>query len=67
MKKISQAVVLNLPFPVRTALAEQRRIAAYLEGLRARADALKSLQAKTATDLSAMLPAVLDRAFKGAL
>jgi type I restriction enzyme S subunit len=67
MKKISQAVVLRLPFPVRTALVEQRRIVTYLEGLSARVDALKSLQAKTAADLSAMLPAVLDRAFNGAL
>lgn len=30
-------------------------------------DALKRLQAKTAAELSALLPAILDKAFKGVL
>ena len=55
---------LNLPFP---SLPEQRRIVAYLDGLQAKVDALKCLQAETAAELDALLPAVLDKAFKGEL
>lgn len=48
-------------------LGEQSRIVAYLDGLQAQMDALKRLQAETATELDALLPSVLDRAFKGEL
>lgn len=48
-------------------LPEQRRIVAYLDSLQARVDALKRLQAETAAELDALLPAVLDKAFKGEL
>ena len=46
-------------------LPEQRRIVAYLDGLQAKMDALKKLQAETATELAALLPSILDKAFKG--
>jgi hypothetical protein len=55
---------LSLPFPP---LPEQRRIVAELDALQAEVDALKHLQAETATELDALLPAILDRAFKGEL
>jgi type I restriction enzyme S subunit len=48
-------------------LAEQRRIVAELDALQAEVDALKRLQAETAAELDALLPALLDRAFKGEL
>ncbi|MDR1936782.1 MAG: restriction endonuclease subunit S [Candidatus Accumulibacter sp.] len=48
-------------------LPEQRRIVAELDALQAQVNALKRLQAETAAELDALLPAVLDRAFKGAL
>ena len=48
-------------------LAEQRRIVAELDALQAEVDALKRLQAETAAELAALLPAILDRAFKGEL
>lgn len=48
-------------------ISEQRRIVAYLEGLQVQVDALKQLQAETATELNALLPAILNRAFKGEL
>ena len=48
-------------------LPEQRRIVAELDALRAEVDALKRLQAETAAELDALLPALLDRAFKGEL
>jgi type I restriction enzyme S subunit len=46
---------------------EQRRIVAHLDALQARVAALQALQAATAAELDALLPAVLDRAFKGEL
>ncbi len=48
-------------------LTEQRRIVAELDALQAEVDALKRLQAETAAELGALLPAILDRAFKGEL
>jgi type I restriction enzyme S subunit len=67
MKKISQPVVMSIPFPVRCQIAEQRRIVAYLDGVQAKVDALKRLQAETGRELDALLPSILDRAFKGEL
>jgi len=48
-------------------LSEQRRIVAELDALQAEVEALKRLQAETGTELDALLPALLDRAFKGEL
>lgn len=48
-------------------LDEQRRIVAYLDGLQAKVDALRALQAATQAELDALLPAVLDKAFRGEL
>ncbi len=48
-------------------LSEQQRIVAYLDDLQAKVDSLKQLQAETAAELDALLPSVLDRAFKGKL
>lgn len=48
-------------------LPEQRRIVAHLDGLQAKVDALKRLQSETSAELNAMLPSVLDKAFKGEL
>jgi type I restriction enzyme S subunit len=55
---------LSLPFPP---LPEQRRIVAELDALQSRVDSLKRLQAETTAELDALLPAILDRAFKGQL
>jgi type I restriction enzyme S subunit len=67
MKKISQPIVMKIPFPKEIKVAEQRRIVAYLDGLQAKVDELKRLQALAAAELDALLPAILDRAFKGEL
>ena len=48
-------------------LPEQRRIVAYLDDLQAKVDVLRRLQAETGAELDAIMPAVLDRAFKGEL
>ncbi len=66
MPKISQAKLKGLRVPL-PPLAVQRRIVAYVDGLQAQVDALKRLQADTAAELDALLPSILDRAFKGEL
>ena len=48
-------------------LAEQRRIVAELDTLQAVVDTVKRLQAETAANLDALLPSILDRAFKDEL
>lgn len=55
---------LNIPVPP---LPEQRRMVAYLDDLQAKVDALKRLQNETAAELDALLPSILDKAFKGEL
>ena len=67
MKKISQEVVMNIPFPTGISLVKQRRIIAELDNLQPNIDALKRLQAETAAELDALLPSILDKAFKGEL
>jgi type I restriction enzyme S subunit len=54
----------SLPLP---SLPEQRQIMADLDALEAEVDAVKRLQAETAAELNALLPALLDCAFKGQL
>jgi len=51
----------------RAILPETHRIVAYLDNLQAKVEALKRLQAETATELDARLPSILDKAFKGEL
>jgi type I restriction enzyme S subunit len=48
-------------------MTEQRRIVSYLDDLQTRVDALKRLQTETAAELDAMMPSILDMAFKGEL
>jgi type I restriction enzyme S subunit len=55
---------LDVPVPP---LSEQRRIVAQLDSLQAEADKLKKLQAESASELDALLPSILDHAFKGDL
>lgn len=59
--------IRELPMPI-PPVAEQRRIVAELDALQAEVDTLKRHQAVTAAELlDALLPAVLDRAFRGEL
>jgi type I restriction enzyme S subunit len=48
-------------------IPEQRRIVSELDALQAEVDALKRLQAETAAELDALLPSILDKAFRGEL
>jgi type I restriction enzyme S subunit len=48
-------------------LPEQHRIVGALDGLQTKASTLKRLQVQTAAEIDALLPAILDRAFRGEL
>ncbi|MGE0821823.1 MAG: restriction endonuclease subunit S [Candidatus Binatia bacterium] len=63
---ISASNLRTVPIPI-PSLSEQRRIVTYLDNLHAKVDALKRLQTETAAELNALLPSVLDKAFKGEL
>ncbi len=63
---ISQTSILSLPIKL-PPLDEQRRIVAYLDGLQAKVNALRELQSASGEELSALMPSILDRAFKGEL
>lgn len=55
-----------VPVPV-PSRREQRRIVVELQALQVHVEALKKLQAETAAELDALLPSILDKAFKGEL
>ncbi len=61
LKTIREFIIPHLNFD------EQRRIVAYLDGLQAKVNALRELQSQNQEELDALLPSVLDRAFKGEL
>ena len=63
---VSQKKINPVKIPV-PPLDEQRRIVAYLDSLQSKVDALKQLQEETAKELDALLPSILDKAFKGEL
>jgi type I restriction enzyme S subunit len=55
---------LEIAFP---SLPEQRQIVAYLDELQEKTDALKAVQAETSAELDALMPSILDKAFRGEL
>lgn len=66
MKNISKEKVLALLIPDVPA-SKQRRVVAELDALHSKLDSVKTLQTETAAEIDAMLPAILDKAFKGEL
>jgi len=65
-RKLQTAKLLSTKIPV-PLVSEQREIVAELDALQAQAESLKRMQVETAVELDALLPAILDRAFKGKL
>lgn len=55
---------MKIPLP---SFQEQQQVVAYLDGLKKKLEDLKCLQDKTATELDALMPSILERAFKGEL
>ncbi|WPG36741.1 hypothetical protein [Variovorax sp. EBFNA2] len=66
MKNISKARILALLVPAHTEV-EQRKLVSEVDELDKETEQLKRLQARTRTELDALLPAILNRAFAGAL
>lgn len=48
-------------------MEQQVKIAGELDALQSKLDSVKALQSETAAEMDAMLPAILDKAFKGEL
>jgi type I restriction enzyme S subunit len=61
---VSQKRINPMQIPV-PPLEEQNRIISHLDQLQARADSLKKLQSETAAELDALMPSILDNAFRG--
>ena len=67
MKKITQKDVMALPFPGTIDLAEQRSVVRSLDDLVASIDDARATQKNVEQELSALMPALLDRGFRGEL
>ena len=65
IQKINQQTIFGFPFPEKISITEQKCIVAKLDALQTEVNKLKTLQAETAAEIDTLLPAILDRAFKG--
>ncbi len=65
-KGVNTKIVSSIPCRV-PSLTQQQRIADHLDNLQTQADELTFLQDATQAELDALLPSVLDRAFRGEL
>ena len=63
---VNSKKVKSLPISL-PPLEDQRRLVAYLDALQTKVDCLETLQVQTAAELDALLPSILDKAFKGEL
>jgi len=67
MKKISQGTVLNIPFPSGLKLSDQMQMVRELKTVKARIERSKQLQKRSASEVDAILPSIIDMAFRGEL
>lgn len=63
---VNATTLKSLPLPLPD-IDVQAQLIAELDDLQTKVDAVKALQTETAAELEAMLPAILDKAFKGEL
>ena len=63
---ISAGDLKRITFPV-PPIAEQKMIANYLDDLQSKVDSLKQLQSEASAEIDALLPSILEKAFKGEL
>jgi type I restriction enzyme S subunit len=66
MPKLNRKQLFGFPFSY-PPLSMQYEIVAKLDALQTKVCALRRLQVETSTELNALSPAILDRAFKGEL
>lgn len=64
--KINQGHIASLSIPV-LPIKKQHEIVTYLVSLQNKINCLQHLQSKTSTELDALIPSILDKAFKGEL
>jgi type I restriction enzyme S subunit len=62
--RVQDAPFFKVPF---APPSEQRRIVAYLDDLQQKTDSLRVSQAETSAELDALMPSILDKAFRGEL
>lgn len=67
MKKISQSVVMGIPFPTDLDLEAQNTIVERLEHLYSDLLSAKTIADSAVLELPPLMPAILDRAFTGQL
>lgn len=67
MKKISQSIVCDIPFPKSAELTVQRKWVEKLGAVSEILASVKAAQKRTTAEVNALLPSVLDRAFRGEL
>lgn len=65
-KNLVLKFIREFPMPA-PPLSEQNRLVTYLEDLKSKIESLKQLQSETSSELDALLPSILDKAFKGEL
>lgn len=65
-QRVPQSFLESKKIPV-PSMSEQHRIVEYLDSLQSKVDELKKLQAETQKELNALMPSILDKAFKGEL
>ncbi len=63
---VNSSIVGSLPVRI-PSLTEQHHIVTFLDDLQAKVDILRQLQFQTSSELDALLPSILDKAFKGEL
>ena len=63
---VNSKIVASLPCRI-PPIDKQRCIVAHLDAIQEKVDELRRLQAETREELSALMPSILDRAFKGEL
>ena len=66
LTELNLADLRKVPVPL-PSRSEQRRLVVAVESLMAKVNSVRQLQNQTAAELDAMLPAILDKAFRGAL
>jgi type I restriction enzyme S subunit len=66
LTELNVADMRHVPVPL-PGLPEQQRVVDGLAHLQSRVDGMRRLQAETAAELDALLPSILDRAFRGEL
>lgn len=66
LKNVNALKIKSIQIPY-IPLSQQRYMVAALDDLQSKINTLRTLQTQTATELNALLPAILDKAFKGEL